>query len=396
MKKILCLIVSLAIFGISGCEVFLGPDVPVGIGTLSISFGKDGGSRSAFDVSEDILATLRYDLVLTGPDKQKISASFAVGQTFNGQVALGEWRIEAKAFAPDNTLFGTGSTVITVRAGPNLALVPMTRVPSKDTPVSAFDLTALVAAPVRDTTPNTTVIDEAQYTGTISWDPAHSTFAPSTAYQAEVVLTATAGYTFAGVDADSFTYTGADSVTNPAGSGNAMTVPISFPATLAMQHTITFDSHEGSAVTPITANTGTPVDKPTDPTRTDYSFLGWFDAESGGGLYPWPHTLTANVTMHAQWQDSSQPPPTQYIITFDSHSGSAVPSIPANVNTAVNKPTDPTRTGYSFQGWFSAATGGTEYAWPHTLTGDITMHAHWMAISYTVVYNANSGSGTMP
>jgi hypothetical protein len=237
MKKTLCLITSLITLGISGCEVFLGPDVPVGMGTLRISFGEDGGGRSAFDVSEDILATLRYDLVLTGPDKQKISASFAVGQTFNGQVALGEWLIKAKAFTPDNALFGTGSTTITVRAGPNQALVPMTRVAAEDTPVSALDLTTLVTAPERDAMPNT-AINELQYAGTIAWKNADGTshsgnFAPSTAYTAVISLTAKTGYTFAGVGADSFSHDGAETVTNVAGSGNVMTVTIVFPATAA-------------------------------------------------------------------------------------------------------------------------------------------------------------------
>jgi uncharacterized repeat protein (TIGR02543 family) len=47
------------------------------------------------------------------------------------------------------------------------------------------------------------------------------------------------------------------------------------------------------------------------------------------------------------------------------------------MGTVVNKPTDPTRTGYTFTGWFSAAFGGTRYTWPHTLTATVTLHAQW-------------------
>jgi uncharacterized protein YjdB len=228
--------VSLAMLGISGCDVFLGPDTPVGKGTLSIGFGEDGGR--ARSVSEETLTTLRYDLVLTGPDRQKITASLAIGQSFNEQVALGEWLIEAKAFAPDGGLFGTGSKTVTVRAGDNpVVLVPMTVVSVEGAlPVSAFDLTALVTAPVRDATPVTTAIDTGQYTGTVTWQKGdgagfNGDFAPSTIYRAVVNLTATTGYTFAGVNANRFSHDGAETVTNAAGSGNAITVTINFPAT---------------------------------------------------------------------------------------------------------------------------------------------------------------------
>jgi uncharacterized repeat protein (TIGR02543 family) len=82
--------------------------------------------------------------------------------------------------------------------------------------------------------------------------------------------------------------------------------------------------------------------------------------------------------MHAQWrEDTVTPPPTQYTITFDSHGGSAVADITADEGTSVDKPADPTRDGYTFQGWYSAETGGTLYSWPHSLTASVTAHARW-------------------
>jgi hypothetical protein len=68
-----------------------------------------------------------------------------------------------------------------------------------------------------------------------------------------------------------------------------------------LRYTISFDSHGGSAVEPVTADESTPVAKPADPERDGLTFQGWFDAEVKGSLYSWPHTLSASVTMHAQW-----------------------------------------------------------------------------------------------
>jgi formylglycine-generating enzyme required for sulfatase activity len=110
-------------------------------------------------------------------------------------------------------------------------------------PVSDFVLDLRVAAPVKDAAPDTTPIDAPQYTGSISWQPNHSIFAPFTTYQAMVNLAAKTGHTFTGVGEDSFTYLGA-TVTNPAGSGNTITVTISFPKT---------------AIEPVTDITGVPT-----------------------------------------------------------------------------------------------------------------------------------------
>jgi hypothetical protein len=102
-----------------------------------------------------------------------------------------------------------------------------------NTAVTASSLSGKVTAPVRGETPDTTAINEAQYTGTIVWQTSNGTthtgaFAASTVYRAVVTLTAKTGYTFDGVGGNSFTYTGATSVTNAANSG---TVTITFPAT---------------------------------------------------------------------------------------------------------------------------------------------------------------------
>jgi hypothetical protein len=158
--------------------------------------------------------------------------------------------------------------------------------------------------------------------------------------------------------------------------------------------TISFESHGGTAVTAIEGKLGTAVNAPAEPTRNDgYSFTGWFDAETDGVLYTWPYTLAADLTMHAQWQDNTEPPPVQYTITFDSHEGSPVPNaVTANEGTKVNAPADPAKTGgYRFLGWFSEAKGGTEYTdWPHTLTADVTMHAQWVK-QWTLSFDGHGG-----
>jgi uncharacterized repeat protein (TIGR02543 family) len=73
------------------------------------------------------------------------------------------------------------------------------------------------------------------------------------------------------------------------------------------QYTITFLTHGGSAVDEVTADAGTAVEEPAPPTKDGHTFTGWFSEETGGTMYTWPHTVSADITMHAQWQEDTLP-----------------------------------------------------------------------------------------
>ena len=49
----------------------------------------------------------------------------------------------------------------------------------------------------------------------------------------------------------------------------------------------------------------------------------------------------------------------------------------------------PTRTGYTFLGWYTAETGGTKITSTDVVTGNVEYYAHWEAINYTITYNTN-------
>jgi uncharacterized repeat protein (TIGR02543 family) len=87
--------------------------------------------------------------------------------------------------------------------------------------------------------------------------------------------------------------------------------------------------------------------------------------------------------------------PAWYTITFNSEDGSTTAPITADGGAAVTKPDDPTRKGYVFSGWYSAASGGTLYTWPHTLTGDVTMYARWETARYTITFNTGEGGSVV-
>jgi hypothetical protein len=89
-----------------------------------------------------------------------------------------------------------------------------------------------VAAPIKDAIPVTVVTATAQFTGTVAWSPVNNPFLVGQIYTATITLTPTAGYTLAGVAANSFTVAGATSVSNPVNSGVITAVFPAAPTTI--------------------------------------------------------------------------------------------------------------------------------------------------------------------
>ena len=160
------------------------------------------------------------------------------------------------------------------------------------------------------------------------------------------------------------------------------------PATPYATDTITFNSEGGSAVSSISGPNGSAITLPAAPTYAGYTFDGWFLAASGGTALTSPYTLTGSLTLYAQWTANATD-----TITFNSEGGSAVSSISGPNGSAITLPAAPTYAGYTFDGWFLAASGGTALTSPYTLTGSLTLYAQWTAnATDTVTFNSEGGS----
>ncbi len=152
----------------------------------------------------------------------------------------------------------------------------------------------------------------------------------------------------------------------------------------ANTYTVTLDANGGD-VTPdsmtVTYN-GNYSGLPT-LTRTGYTFNGWFTAAEGGQQVTASTKvqITADQTLCAHWTVKS------YTITFNTDGGSAVDPITQDYGTAIVKPADPTRTGYTFTGWNEPI--------PATMPAEnLTITARWTANTYTVTFTVYGGTLT--
>ncbi len=141
---------------------------------------------------------------------------------------------------------------------------------------------------------------------------------------------------------------------------------------------VTFDP-TGGIVTPDTATTnkdGRLTELPI-PTYDGYTFNGWYTAADGGEAVTEETVFTSDTTVYAHWTKTTTPPVT-YTVTFDPNSGTVTPAtVTTDKDGKLTTLPIPTRDGYTFDGWYTAATDGTIVNIDTIYTADTTLYAHW-------------------
>ena len=107
------------------------------------------------------------------------------------------------------------------------------------------------------------------------------------------------------------------------------------------------------------------------PVKAGHTFSGWYTEKTNGTLYS-TVTITAARTFYAQFA------PAEYKITWDLGTGKTE-TTNQTYGEKLNLPTEPTRRGYAFLGWFTQETGGTQVD-GNTVFKEVastTYYAHW-------------------
>ena len=103
-------------------------------------------------------------------------------------------------------------------------------------------------------------------------------------------------------------------------------------------------------------------------------------------------TATCTVTVTA-------PAPATYTVTFDSQGGTQIPAAITGVasGATVTLPTAPTKTGYAFASWKTAADGtGTTFDATTPVIADITVYAQWTIDTNTITASAGANGSISP
>jgi len=142
---------------------------------------------------------------------------------------------------------------------------------------------------------------------------------------------------------------------------------------------ITFNANEGvindSEVTKVVYY-GQKYGALSTPTRSNYTFAGWYTAKEGGEQITAETVVTAlvNQTLYAQWVSN------KFTLVYNANGGTvSTSSKELTFGDSYGTLPIPTRDYYTFLGWFTEATGGVQVSENITPSNDddVTIYAHW-------------------
>lgn len=192
------------------------------------------------------------------------------------------------------------------------------------------------------------------------------------------------------------------STTNPLTVSNITANTHITPVFVLKSYTVTWNPNGGTVNPTSTTKThGSTLGTLPTPTRVadaqyTYTFKGWFTATTGGTQISASTIVTGNVTYYARWTATYK----NYTVAWNGNGGTPSKSSSSfHYNDALGTLPTATRTGYTFKGWSTSASGSVNVSTTTKVTGNVTYYAVWQINSYTLTVTAGaggtvSGSGT--
>ena len=136
----------------------------------------------------------------------------------------------------------------------------------------------------------------------------------------------------------------------------------------------------GGSVSPDSMTTGADgklASLPT-PTRSSYSFNGWYTEKNGGTKVTTDTVFSANTTVYAHWTyTGGYYTPVYYTLTFETNGGDKLSPVSGSYNALIDlSKYAPKRSGYAFTGWYSERSLTNKVSGVY-LTKDMTVYAGW-------------------
>ena len=168
-----------------------------------------------------------------------------------------------------------------------------------------------------------------------------------------------------------------------------MSSPVTESMTLVAGYTpasvkVTLNYDNGQASETVSIGYGECFAQPSEPIKTDYTFLGWY---VGGELYDFASAITSDITIVAKWKSD-------YVsVSFRTDGGTEIASQRILCGSTAQRPADPERATYTFAGWYY---GNKEFDFSTEITDSITLSARWEEILVTVTFDTAGGEVIAP
>lgn len=155
----------------------------------------------------------------------------------------------------------------------------------------------------------------------------------------------------------------------------------------------------------VSVRSGEKIDEPTPPIRNGYRFGGWYTKASNGDKFDFNTIITENISLYANWLIESEgssgvgsgdgndkDDPQEYTVVFylNDGSGNIYERSRLHVGECVAQPSDPSREGYLFTGWYIDQNAQQKYDFSQAVMQNLKLYAGWELESGKILYEAPS------
>lgn len=138
-------------------------------------------------------------------------------------------------------------------------------------------------------------------------------------------------------------------------------------------HKVTYIYNNGSNDYTINVKNGEYLTMPNNPTLNCYSFSGWYTNSSYSNRYNFNRPVTSDLTLYAKWTYNDACT-LRHNITFVYNNGTRNRTVTVKDGEYLNMPSNPTRDGYDFRGWYS---NNREFNFNRRIYDDYVLEAEW-------------------
>lgn len=143
------------------------------------------------------------------------------------------------------------------------------------------------------------------------------------------------------------------------------------------EYTVSFNTSGGSGISNVKVIEGNKLERPADPVKENAIFKGWYLDNIYNEPFDFDSVIYKNLTLYAKWEDKLK---VSFFVNDKEYMSEYVES-----NNTITKPTDPTISGYKFEGWYESLNDEKEFDFETKIVSNIILYAKLTKVEETTI-----------
>ncbi|WP_313232185.1 InlB B-repeat-containing protein [Tissierella praeacuta] len=140
------------------------------------------------------------------------------------------------------------------------------------------------------------------------------------------------------------------------------------------EYAVIFNTNGGSSIHSKKVTAEEKITRPADPIKEGHKFIGWYEDPELTRVFNFNTPITQDITLYAKWEEELIK---EYTVTFNTDGGNNINSEKVKQGETVSKPSDPTKEGHKFIGWYEDPELTKAFNFDTPIAKDLSLYAKW-------------------